>query len=627
MAGFEAPDVDKYKAGIEWSASPDFLRNHAGLGIHQKIDLAFDANTPLSPRARFDRFSTRANIPEVSETRSQLFSTTGRESRSLNLWKTILIGGFVVGEAGSLATAGLGIYRDRKGIGDPKSNKRLKIVGGLGTGMFPTIFCGLMEGMPPAETAPAPFELTADNAVARIQEVTALTPNGTFSDISCGSKSGEIQNISFVGKDEAQKKIALCSTTIANVPGMAEIKNVPIVVSDTGDVFVAGRPSIGKGEFFVVEDKDPKTGEDRGHFEERDVARFPLFEITKDGKLIKGPGSEFEAEYDIATKTAGPVLSLRLHDNPYSINKESDATATIPMMHAFLLADLMKMNTTKVLEVAFTAPRSTQAPSPTETPIPPTPTEIPGRPAGEWTRPGMYFDVAASEWAYPNPENPEKPFYYKTVEGLVSGWFWDAGGGQLMDDSILPKFMTLNIWCEEGLQCPEVQHIPYAELPDPKSLTFSNKLFTVIYDSRFKKIYEERRALDPNAPYFEEDLNAGKVGLPFVTANDDRYVYKISPDTSMNIFLTAKQIINPDRDWQGYQTKFGGDGDGNFNVVESFPVPVESMPPKEFMSNLFVDPFMIFFTDDITGKHYYPSLDSLLSLATKGDHPYFEITP
>jgi hypothetical protein len=90
-----------------------------------------------------------------------------------------------------------------------------------------------------------------------------------------------------------------------------------------------------------------------------------------------------------------------------------------------------------------TAPTiNTSTPTPTATPTAvPTPTEIPvgalypshpeagPRPADET----VYFDAKTNEWAKPNPENPDKPFYQKyltdpnTGEVLKQGWFTNIG--------------------------------------------------------------------------------------------------------------------------------------------------------------------------------------------------------
>lgn len=303
-----------------------------------KINLPFDVKIPLSSRAPFDRFSTRASIPEVGESGTQLFSPTGRESRSLNFWKTILIGGFVLGEAGSLTTAGIGAYRDWKGIGDPRKNKRLKIVGGLGAGALTSIFCGIMEGTSISETAPAPFELSAESATALIEKYGALAPNGSVSNISCDMPSGTIENISFTSARTKQNIDAVVCSVDVSATGVGKIADVPALVMGTGRIFLPGNFSISI---------------------DGASALSPLYELTKDGTIEQKPGNAFEVDID-KNQNITRFRWVKLENEQFDIQNSTVAT-TIPQLYAFALPALM--NTTEVLEVAFTTPKPTQTPT------------------------------------------------------------------------------------------------------------------------------------------------------------------------------------------------------------------------------------------------------------------------
>lgn len=274
----------------------------------------------------------------------------------------------------------------------------------------------------------------------------------------------------------------------------------------------------------------------------------------------------------------------------------------------------------------------------------PTPTEVsvgaidPKYPeAGPRPEGATGHDSKTGEWTKPNPENPDKPFFYKTVtdpkrnEVLTQGWYHDIiinptyqGGIPFFNQpDSFPNYMALHVWCEEGLKCPSIQHLP-SKTKNDTDLTF-NRLLETVLSNRFKKEYSPHVS---GTPYFSEDLFAGKISIPFTTAHGDSYEYKIRPESSMNIYLKKTDLTNPDLSYHYIHASISGDDQGNVNAVEYIPQPDWTVNGY-FMYFNFAYPFTMFFTDDMSQGSFLnhmssPGLAGLLDLFTQGPNAYIQ---
>lgn len=278
-----------------------------------------------------------------------------------------------------------------------------------------------------------------------------------------------------------------------------------------------------------------------------------------------------------------------------------------------------------------TAPAPTVAPSVTEAPtIVPTENPLAGAPEGatgknsngEWTKQDS-IEAGVTD-VYKNVTDP------KSSEVLAQGWYKDIivnptyqGGIPL---TFAPTAAAVHIWCEEGLQCPTIQHIDSPNYVDNVDNLFNRSLMSAI----FHRIYG-KNATDGSA--FNTDLGNGKVSISFTTAHGDPYTYQIRPESRMNIYIKKAELSNPNFSQKSYiQASISGDDQGNVNVVEYSYKPIESMSHLEFVQYFLTYLFSVFFTDDISQSSFAkwvnnPALGVVIYLSVKGPNPYFIITP
>ncbi len=272
----------------------------------------------------------------------------------------------------------------------------------------------------------------------------------------------------------------------------------------------------------------------------------------------------------------------------------------------------------------------TAAPAPTEAPtIAPTATENPlaGAPDGATGK-----DPVSKEWTKPNPERPDKPFYYKDRmigNEHLQGWYWEAGSAPLTDGAVYGTASQVHIWCEEGAGCPQITH-PANYVDNGTSASFSALMYTQIGSRVLGVVPPHGTQEQWNA--FDEQYRNNQVEIPFTTASGENHVYKIRPDTSMNIFISAKPLTNPDFSSKTYslQGSTSGDDQGNVYVVEHYTGTdgVASLPPLGFTAYLLHYPFVILATGDLSQASVLktisnPAFASVFMLATKGQNPYF----
>ena len=186
----------------------------------------------------------------------------------------------------------------------------------------------------------------------------------------------------------------------------------------------------------------------------------------------------------------------------------------------------------------------------------------------------------------------------------------------------------LNVWCEEGAPCRELTHSSYSA--DQSGYGFN----TVMYGTIFTRATgtEVRFATSDDYASFDEKFSNNLVEIPFTTAGGDHYVYKIRPESSMNIYVT-KKLQNPDFSWRAFVFSLSGDEQNDFNAVIQAPEGFGSMSDQDYTTYLFAGPFSVFYTDNLSKGSILnifpaPDFEDLSTkLPTYGTNPYFVITP
>ncbi len=288
---------------------------------------------------------------------------------------------------------------------------------------------------------------------------------------------------------------------------------------------------------------------------------------------------------------------------------------------------------TSTITIPSETPQPTQASTETPT-LTPTATENPfaGAPDGttgkntngEWVK-----TVENVTYVYKTVTNP------KRYEVLTQGWFKDVivnptyqGGIPLINEKGYPTAMALHIWCEEGLQCPTLQHPESGNtvIPDP---SFTRALLAIIETRVIGKQPWKIRSDESAA--FLNDLGSDEVSISF-NVNGVPYEYGIRPESSINVYINKTEISNPDFSVQSYlQASISGDVQGNVNVVEYLSTPLESLSHSEILDGYLRYAFMIFCTDDMSQdsvlNNIYSPVLSFIDISENGPNPYFIITP
>lgn len=273
--------------------------------------------------------------------------------------------------------------------------------------------------------------------------------------------------------------------------------------------------------------------------------------------------------------------------------------------------------------------------TPTETPTAiPTPTENPlaGAPDGTTGK------NAQGEWTKTVTENDKEITYsWKDVPNTeIKGWYRSIivnptyeGGIPLIDQAAAnmePK-MALNIFCEEGAQCPtSIQHVDNA--PKDDTPTFS-RVFIAAIEQRVlnKPVWKQTSQDDYNFAVNIWEKDAAEI--PFTTAKGENYVYKIKPGNSMNIFIKKDALSDPDYNTRVYQSSISGDDAGNLYVVE---YAKQAVQPQDFADIYFSYPFVLFYTTDMSQGSVQniissPNIAILTSLLANDKHQHLNITP
>ena len=219
----------------------------------------------------------------------------------------------------------------------------------------------------------------------------------------------------------------------------------------------------------------------------------------------------------------------------------------------------------------------------------------------------------------------------KTNEVLVSGWYHTIivsptyeGGTQLLDDNRNNlTAAAAHIWCEEGLQCPSIQHINGS---DP-----NNKVTWSILNQIYRRVYGKNPTLGAEENAFLADVSNGNISVSF-TVHGQPYEYKIRPELSMNIYLKKNELTNPDFSDRTYlQAAISADDQGNLSVVEYLPMPIASLSKGEFLDMIFRYSFMIFVTNDMSQGSVLNTISSpilgFIDESADGKSPYFIVTP
>lgn len=258
---------------------------------------------------------------------------------------------------------------------------------------------------PSGEVAPIRFELTRENVVEQIQEYGAAIPNGTLSNISCDATNGQFRTFALKNDTGTTLRGAVCTADLSpkqGTFGVAERAKVPIIVLDSGRVFLAGRTSISV---------------------DGNTAMGPLKELARDGKLSNGGSFE-------ATRVDGQakdLMWLRIGGELFSINADTTSVPTAIPEFVSLAIDPAMMQVNAVINTAFQpAPvEGTKTPVPPSTKVPePTATAsgIAVETGGEtimMTTKVIYGEVTNLNF------NPEKVQTTVTADGQKVRWYRD----------------------------------------------------------------------------------------------------------------------------------------------------------------------------------------------------------
>lgn len=260
-----------------------------------------------------------------------------------------------------------------KRIEDPKKRALAR---GLVFGAPAGLAC-LVGGAIPylTENAPAPFVLTAESAVPRIQErgssfMIGNTP-ASLSDISCDSNGGTFSKITL--KDDRSSDLSTAAFCTAKIKVGETLGAVGLVVSDTGDVFIANVPG---GHFSISFDGKDATGQ--------------LALLTADHKLEQNTNASFGA-----TLVDGKVSSIswvRIADKTSTVDKSSSKESTDSFVSLVSKPEFMQVSA--VISAALTAPEFTLTTDSTPTPRP-TETQTPSATATETNTPVPTAESAA----------------------------------------------------------------------------------------------------------------------------------------------------------------------------------------------------------------------------------------
>ena len=214
----------------------------------------------------------------------------------------------------------------------------------------------------------------------------------------------------------------------------------------------------------------------------------------------------------------------------------------------------------------------------------------------------------------------------------LQGWYWEAGNAPLTDGAVFGNASQVHIWCEEGAGCPQITH-PANYVDNGMTPSFSAFLYAQIF-TRVTGV-KSQFSTQEQRNTFQEQFRNNQVEIPFATPSGESYVYKIRPDTSMNIFISAKPLTNPDFSSKvnTLQGSTSGDDQGNVYVVEHYTGTdaISSMSPFNVTVNLLHYPFVILATGDLSQASVSkamtdPNLAFVIAYSTKGQNPYFVVT-